>query len=65
MAERRATRMPRRATRAGAPGADPAPARLPHPDELPTVAAEDTDQAWGDRGNSNDEQLRNDVPPHW
>ena len=28
-------------------------------------AFEDTDAAWGDRGDSNDSRLRQDKPPHW
>jgi hypothetical protein len=32
---------------------------------LPTIATEDTDQAWGDTSSSNDDQLKADVPPHW
>ena len=28
-------------------------------------AFEDTDAAWGDRGDSNDQRLRQDKPPHW
>ncbi|MEN9342852.1 MAG: hypothetical protein RIR24_439 [Actinomycetota bacterium] len=28
-------------------------------------AFEDTDAAWGDRPENNDERLRGDVPPHW
>ncbi|CAB4604536.1 unannotated protein [freshwater metagenome] len=28
-------------------------------------AFEDTDVAWGDRGDSNDSRLRQDKPPHW
>jgi hypothetical protein len=59
-----AARRSRRVTRPGAPGADPTPqddaARTD-----PTRAKDDTDEAWGDRGNSNDEQLKRDVPPHW
>ncbi|QIZ97078.1 hypothetical protein [Leifsonia sp. PS1209] len=31
----------------------------------PQRASEDTDRAWNDRGDSNDERLRQDVPPHW
>jgi hypothetical protein len=26
---------------------------------------EDTDAAWGDNNNSNDDRLKNDKPPHW
>jgi len=26
---------------------------------------EDTDAAWGDRSDSNDQRLREDKPPHW
>ena len=28
-------------------------------------AFEDTDAAWGDRTENNDDRLRGDVPPHW
>jgi hypothetical protein len=31
----------------------------------PVRAADDEDAAWGDRADSNDEQLRRDVPPHY
>lgn len=31
----------------------------------PQRASEDTDRAWNDQGDSNDERLRQDVPPHW
>jgi hypothetical protein len=26
---------------------------------------DDTDAAWGDRSDSNDQRLKNDKPPHW
>lgn len=32
---------------------------------LPTRAAEDAPERWGDPDDSNDERLRRDVPPHW
>ena len=34
---------------------------------LPTRAWADTDEAWGDRreGDSNDERLLREKPPHW
>lgn len=28
-------------------------------------AFEDTDRAWGDGDDSNDDRLRDDKPPHW
>ena len=63
MTERPARRH-RRVQRPAAPGTDPAPQTgLP---DAPQRAAEDTDRSWNDRGtDSNDEQLRRDVPPHW
>jgi hypothetical protein len=33
--------------------------------ELDERAFEDTDMAWGDREDSNDQRLRDDKPPHW
>lgn len=45
---------------AGAPGADPAPQS-----GVPERATEDTDRAWNDSTDSNDDQLERDVPPHW
>lgn len=52
----------RRVVRPGAPGADPAPQ-----EQADAVKArEDTDATWGARASdSNDDQLRRDVPPHW
>lgn len=32
---------------------------------LPTRAAEDTPEAWGEQPDSNDRRLRDNVPPHW
>lgn len=32
---------------------------------VPARAAEDSDAAWGDGPDSNDQRLREDVPPHW
>jgi hypothetical protein len=57
-------RRPRRVRRPGAPGADPTPQSAPR-DGKPVRAAGDEDAAWGDRADSNDEQLRRDVPPHY
>jgi len=59
------TRRSRRATRPGTPGSDPTPQRFPR--DAPVRAKEDTDDAWGGRpaGDSNDERLKRDVPPHW
>ena len=60
--------------REGAPGADPTPqsGAASGPQAPPSTGAdgpvravEDTDRAWGDRSDSNDDRLRRDVPPHW
>ncbi|HEV7184694.1 MAG: hypothetical protein ABI130_00620 [Leifsonia sp.] len=52
----------RRIQRPAAAGSDPTPQAT----DAPTRAVEDTDRAWGDRGaDSNDDRLRQDVPPHW
>ncbi|MET1051418.1 MAG: hypothetical protein ABWX65_02150 [Mycetocola sp.] len=52
----------RRAVLPGAPGADPTPQESIEP----VRAAEDTDAPWGARDrDSNDDQLKRDVPPHW
>jgi hypothetical protein len=45
----------------GAPGADPAPQDA----VAPVKAAEDSDRSWGDGGDSNDDRLKRDVPPHY
>lgn len=47
-----------------APGTDPAP-QSSAADGVPQRAAEDTDRAWNGGADSNDERLRQDVPPHW
>lgn len=52
----------RRAVRPGAEGTDPTPQKHGEP----VKATEDTDATWGSRGaDSNDDQLKRDVPPHW
>ncbi|MBG6239189.1 hypothetical protein IWX78_002168 [Mycetocola sp. CAN_C7] len=52
----------RRAVLPGASGADPTPQERVDP----VRAAEDTDAPWGVRAqDSNDDQLKRDVPPHW
>lgn len=52
----------RRAQLPAAPGTDPTPQAT----DAPTRATEDTDRAWGDRAtDSNDDRLKQDVPPHW
>jgi len=54
----------RRVQRPAAPGTDPAPQTGLR--DAPERAAEDTDRSWNDRAtDTNDEQLRRDVPPHW
>lgn len=32
---------------------------------IPDRSADDSDVGWNDAGDSNDERLRRDVPPHW
>lgn len=32
---------------------------------LPEQTADDTDHGWGERGDSNDERLLAERPPHW
>ncbi|RLP72142.1 hypothetical protein D9V29_06855 [Mycetocola manganoxydans] len=52
----------RRVVRPGAPGTDPTPQSV----EDAVRAAEDTDTSWSTRSSdSNDDQLKQDVPPHW
>ncbi|MET4638846.1 hypothetical protein [Mycetocola sp. 2940] len=52
----------RRVVRPGAPGADPTPQHTAGA----VRAGEDTDAPWGAAGaDSNDAQLKQDVPPHW
>lgn len=48
----------------GAEGADPTPQGRVGQDASPRASG-DTDAAWGDRPDSNDARLREDVPPHW
>jgi hypothetical protein len=44
-------------------GVDPTPTML---NTAPVARVfEDTDAAWGDRSDSNDQRLRDDKPPHW
>jgi hypothetical protein len=61
MAERKTGR---RVQREGAPGADPTPQTGIGRDAA-VRASEDTDRAWGDRSDSNDDRLKRDRPPHW
>ncbi|WP_127573476.1 hypothetical protein [Georgenia faecalis] len=61
--------------RSGAPTPVPEDGATPGPTEpatpvrepvLPDRASEDSDTAWGEyRGDSNDDRLRRDKPPHW
>ncbi|WP_143095090.1 hypothetical protein [Mycetocola miduiensis] len=56
----------RRVIRPGAPGADPTPQSSARPTEGAVRAGEDTDASWGAAGaDTNDAQLKQDVPPHW
>ncbi len=48
-----------------APGTDPTPQEVPKQADAPVRAGEDTDRAWGDTSDSNDDRLKRDVPPHW
>ncbi|WP_431277810.1 hypothetical protein [Leifsonia poae] len=44
------------------PGTDP----TPQVQDAPARATEDTDRAWGARAtDTNDDRLKQDVPPHW
>lgn len=61
MPEEPRRRIPRRARRPGAPGADPAPQERGRA----VRAKDDTDRVWNDGDDSNDERLRRDRPPHW
>lgn len=61
MAERKTGR---RVTRKGVPGSDPTPQAGVAADAA-VRASEDTDRAWGDGSDSNDDRLRRDLPPHW
>ncbi|WP_243062662.1 hypothetical protein [Humibacter sp. RRB41] len=54
----------RRAQRTGAPGTDPTPQRDGGADAA-VRASEDTDRAWGDGSDTNDDRLKRDLPPHW
>jgi hypothetical protein len=52
----------RRVIRPGVPGADPTPQLAAEA----VRAVEDTDAPWGAAGtDTNDAQLKQDVPPHW
>jgi hypothetical protein len=52
----------RRVVRPGAPGTD----LTPQSTKDAVRAAEDTDTSWSTRpSDSNDDQLKQDVPPHW
>jgi hypothetical protein len=35
------------------------------PPLLPDQTQDDTDRGWGERGDSNDDRLLEDRPPHW
>lgn len=45
------------------PGGKRAARKLPR--VLPTSGEGDSDRAWGDSDDSNDENLRREKPPHW
>ncbi|MDJ1371475.1 hypothetical protein [Gulosibacter molinativorax] len=53
------------------PGVDPTPQKFPASADVPervevTLAEEDRDDSWGTSGeaDSNDERLRDNIPPH-
>jgi hypothetical protein len=53
------------------PVPEPVPDRVPDPvpDRVrrvpPDVTADDTDEGWGERPESNDRRLLEERPPHW
>jgi hypothetical protein len=63
MVEKSARRV-RRVHRAGVPGADPTPQKNRRVADTGR-ASNDKNESWGDRNDSNDAQLKRDVPPHW
>jgi hypothetical protein len=50
---------------APAPGAPAAAAPAPGAPALPEQSPEDTDAAWGDYPQRDDDRLYRDRPPHW
>ena len=57
--------MPNHPTTPG-PAAGPGPGPRDGDDPvLPARAAEDADEAWGDRPDTDDERLSRERPPHW
>ena len=65
MSQKPVRRGPRRAQLPAVPGTDPTPQAVPQRADAPMRAGEDTDRAWGDTSDSNDDRLKRDVPPHW
>ncbi len=65
MSQKPVRRTSRRAQLPAVPGTDPAPQSVPKRADAPVRAGEDTDRAWGDASDSNDDRLTRDVPPHY
>jgi hypothetical protein len=65
MSQKPVRRGARRAQLPAVPGTDPTPQAVPEQADAPTRAGEDTDRAWGDSSDTNDDRLKRDVPPHW
>jgi hypothetical protein len=65
MSQKPVRRGARRAQLPAVPGTDPTPQTAPKQSDAPVRAGEDTDRAWGDASDSNDDRLKSDVPPHW
>ncbi|HEY2557034.1 MAG TPA: hypothetical protein VGI08_08000 [Diaminobutyricibacter sp.] len=65
MSQKPVRRGSRRAQLPAVPGTDPTPQAVPEGADVPVRAGEDTDRAWGDSSDANDERLKRDVPPHW
>ena len=65
MSQKPVRRGARRAQLPAAPGTDESPQEVPGQGDAPVRSGEDTDRAWGDTSDSNDDRLKRDVPPHW
>ncbi len=65
MSQKPVQRGSRRAQLPAVPGTDESPQAVARQADAPVRAGEDTDRAWGDSSDSNDDRLKRDVPPHW
>lgn len=65
MTQKPVRRGARRAQLPAVPGSDPTPQAVTKHTDAPARAGEDTDRAWGDSSDDNDDRLKRDVPPHW